>query len=512
MPKTPSDRLYHLIKSLSGSEKRYFKIFVHTDNDKDNKYLRLFDAIDAQPAFDDEALCLQVYQGEPIQSRKYSELKAYLYDMLVRSLQSYDEKQAVDNRLRNLLLGVKSLYKRALFDDCFKVLQKAEKLAENYEKLDAQMEALHWHKQIAYARADIAYLDRQLDLIAAREAECLDLIRNLTDYQTLFYRVWVAVRKNAQRAGSQDEVLHEVSSHPLLTGPDQALTHQSRIFYYRIKTVLSYSAKDYQNFYLLGGELIALMETKPHFLREDLSEYISALSNYAVSCGFLGRYREVNDCLEKLRRITPITLDDKLKIHRQYYTHKFRLCIETGDFDEGLRVVENHLNELEQLDKDLFERSSFYFQYFYIFFGAGNYNRALDYLNQWLNLPRSIERQDLQSLSRVLNLIIHYEMGNYLLLESLLRSTYRYLNKQEGLLEFEIKLIHFIRQAGKSVDKKETRKALLALKTDFQQLLQKPKEKAMLQMFDFEAWLDSHLEGRSFAQLVKEKYIDKTST
>lgn len=512
MPKTPSDRLYLLIKSLSGSEKRYFKLFVHTDNDKDNKYLRLFDAIDAQTVFDDDALCRQVYQGQSVQSRKYSELKAYLYDMIVKSLQSYDEKQAVDNRLRNLLLGVKSLYKRALFDDCLKVLQKAEKLAESYEKLDAQLEALHWYKQIAYARADIAYLDRELDAIAARERVCIDLLRNLADYQTLFYRVWIAVRKNAQRAGSQDETLNDVTTHPLLANPGQALTHQARIFYYRIKTVLSYSVKDYHNFYRLGGELIQLMESEPHFLREDLSEYISALSNYAVSCGFLGRYAEVNDCLEKLRHITPITLDDKLKIHRQYYTHKFRLCIETGDFDEGLRVVENHLAELQQLDKDLFERSSFYFQYFYIFFGAGNYDRALDYLNKWLNLPRSIERQDLQSLSRVLNLIIHFEMGNHLLLESLLRSTLRYLNKQEGLLEFEGKLIHFIRQTGKSIDKKDTRKALLELKLDFQRLLEKPKEKAMLQMFDFEAWLDSHLEGRSFAQIVKEKFIEKTST
>lgn len=509
MPKTPSDRLYHLVKSLSGSEKRYFKIFVHTYSEKDNKYLRLFDAIDAQEVFDDESLCHYVYQGKPVQSRKYSELKAYLYDLVVRSLQSYDEKQSIDNRLSNMLLGVKSLYKRALFDDCIKVLQKAEKLAENYEKFDALLEALHWYKQIAYARADIAYLDKQMKTLASREAGCIAFLQNLSDYQTLFYRVWVAVRKNAQRAGSQDAELREVIAHPLLAGPEQALTHQARIFYYRIKTVLSYSDKDYHSFYQLGGELIELMESQPHFLREDLSEYISALSNYAVSCGFLGRYDEVNGCLDKLRHINPITLDDKLKIHRQYYTHKFRLCIETGNFDEGLRVVDDHLSELEQLDKDLFERSSFYFQYFYIFFGAGNYDRALDYLNKWLNLPRSIERQDLQSLARVLNLIIHYEMGNLMLLESLLRSTQRYLNKREGLLEFEVKIIHFIRQASKAIDKKDSRKALQDLKADFQGLLQAPKERAMLQMFDFEAWIDSRLEGRSFAQLVMEKFNNR---
>ena len=92
MPKTPSSKLYNLVKSLSGSEKRYFKIFVNSQGSKDNKYLQLFDAIDVQEEFDDELLKALVYGEEPIQSRKYSELKAYLYELILRSLQSYDEK------------------------------------------------------------------------------------------------------------------------------------------------------------------------------------------------------------------------------------------------------------------------------------------------------------------------------------------------------------------------------------------------------------------------------------
>ena len=46
MPKTPSTKLFNLVKSLSGSEKRYFKIFVGKQGHKGNKYLLLFDAID----------------------------------------------------------------------------------------------------------------------------------------------------------------------------------------------------------------------------------------------------------------------------------------------------------------------------------------------------------------------------------------------------------------------------------------------------------------------------------
>ena len=56
MPKTPSIKLFHLIKSLTGSEKRYFKLFVKDTGGKTSKYIQLFEAIEKQETFDDEAL------------------------------------------------------------------------------------------------------------------------------------------------------------------------------------------------------------------------------------------------------------------------------------------------------------------------------------------------------------------------------------------------------------------------------------------------------------------------
>jgi len=86
-----------LIKSLSGSEKRYFKLYATGNrSDKSSKYLLLFDAIDLQETPDEEALKAIVYQGEEIKSRKYSELKSYLYDLILTALQGYDEKTSMN--------------------------------------------------------------------------------------------------------------------------------------------------------------------------------------------------------------------------------------------------------------------------------------------------------------------------------------------------------------------------------------------------------------------------------
>lgn len=505
MPKTSSDRLFRLIKSLSATEKRYFKVFIGATGNKGNKYGALFDAMDAQVQFDDDALRRQVYGREPMQSRKYSELKAYLYELVLKSLQAYDENTSIDYKLKGMLQSVRALHRRAHFDDCLQILTKAGKLAQEYEKFAALLEVLHWEKLVAYARGDIDGLDKRLEEIEAEEARCTERLQNLNAYQNLFYESWLSIRKNALRPNANDDI-PSLSGHLLLQDENNALSYQARVLYYRVRSIFSYAQKDYAGFYEMSRVLIGIMESKPPMLREDVSEYISALSNYSVSCGYLSDYEGVRECLKKLRSVQPNTRDDELKIHRQYYTNAFRLCIVTGEFKEGLQALEQHLEEVKLFDKEQFERSSFYFQYFYIYFGAGDFGKALDYLNQWLRLPRSVERQDLQSLARILNLIIHYEMDNFLLLDSLLRSTHRFLNQHKTMLLFEVSLIQFLRKAIKASQLKEIQEALVQLRQDFDTLSGNPSEKAMLQLFDFESWIESKLSGQAFSYIVQEKY------
>lgn len=503
MTKTPSSRLFVLIKSMSSSEKRYFKIV--SQEDSHSKYNKLFDAINRQKMFNDDALYRKVYGKDPADSRKYSELKAYLYDAILRALQQYEEQYSVDFQVKVLLQQVRVLYRRSLFDDCYYLLNRATRLARRYELFEPLLEILDWDKRIAYARADIDYFNEHLARIAAEEAHCLDLIANYKAYQQLFFQVLVQVRKNALTPNTGSAL----NDHPLLLSPEAAKSYRARVLYYRARSIVSYSLQQNDLFYTLSQELLALMEDRPTLLKEDVSEYISALSNFAVGCGRLGRYDEVRACLHKLYHVKPVTLDDELKIHRQYYAIYFRLCIESGAFDEGLRLLRQHLNEVERLDKDLFERSSFYFQYFYIYFGAQQYPQALEYLNHWLNLPKTVEREELQSLARILNLVIHYEMDNTLLLDSLLRSTYRFLNKRRKLLKFERRLIHYLRLITREYGRSSHRSLFESLKLELAELALQKTERAMLQLFDFDAWLTSKIEQRPFALIVREKFLQQ---
>ena len=513
MAKTPSSKLFHLIKSLSGSEKRYFKLFVTSKEKSNNKYGQLFDAIDVQPEFNDEELKKVIYGNEQVETRKYSELKAYLYDLILKSLQSYDEKSSVDYKLKNMLLGVRTLFKRSHFEDCKDILKKAKKLATEYEDFNALIEILDWEKKIAYTQTDIAFLDKELDRISEEEKKYLQQLKNISEYRSIFFKILVSLRKDVSRNKKKAIALKKIIDSPLFKNEELADSYKSKILFYRSMSLYHFSNADYEAFHRASSNLVSLMESNGKMMKEDVSEYISALNNHILSCGRMMKIDEMKKTLMKLKKVKPLTTDDELKIHRQYYLGKFRLCITSGEFEEGLEELKRHLKEVERFDEKQFLKNNFYFHYFNIYFGIGDLDNALLCINEWLMLPDSSDMNDLQSLARILNLIVNFEIGNMILLDSLVRSTERYLKSENRFSVLEKRIIGFVKSFRQPLSKKEKKAAFEKLRKDFKELSEN-QNIGVLGFFDFDAWIASKIENRKYADELKLKFkkmIDNTA-
>lgn len=514
MSKKPSLKLFKLIKSMTPSEKRYFKVYASNHrNIKSNKYFQLFDAIDSQKEYDDQALKEVIYKGEKLQSKKFPELKSYLFESILKSLQAFEEKTSIDSKIKNLLANVKVLYNRSHYEECKDYLAKAKKIAIKYEAFIDLLEILEWKKKIAYTTIDIPFLDKELKNIEAAEKNYLEQLQNISNYKYLFFEVYFLVKKEAfVRNEKKIPQLNEFKKHPLLQSISTAKSHRAKVLYYRIRSLYYSFVLKYKKFYTYSKDLIGLMETAPHFLTEDVSEYISAHSNWVLSCGLLQKYDECNEALEKLHKIKPLTYDDELKIQRQYYLFKLSMAKTTGEFEEGLKTIDEMQKVSKKYNLEFLEPSTIYFQYFYIHFGIGDYDSALEYLNKLIDIPKSdVNKQDLKSIARILNLFIHFELGNHMLLESLLRSTYRFLKGRQRLYEFEKEVIRFITKAEKIHTRKELDQLFKELRVQFKKLSAIPSEKAMLNYFDFDALLESKITNKSFAKIVSSK-IKKVKT
>jgi hypothetical protein len=505
MSKSPSDNLYRLIKSLSASEKRYFKVATKGTELKEPLYLALFDLMDGAIQFDDAVFQRKLYGKLPAaDSKKYTVLKAYLYELVLRSLQSYDDKNSVIYQINGLLQSVAVLFKRGLYGDCEPLLLKAERIATRYECFSYLLEIMDWRKQLAYTRADIDYLNKELQHIHQKEQDTLALQTDMLTSKQAFFNILLQVRRDAQAQKSAD-----IAPIDLVHAPQfDPQTHSVKAEIYRLRTrnLMYYAQQNPESFWRSGADLLEFIEAHPHFLKESLTEYIAALSNYILASGLVNDYAAVEATLLKLRNLTPNTLDDRMKIHRQYYSNRFALSVFSGAFEEGKVHIEQHKREIEELGIGKYESDTTLVQYFLIYFGCGAYDQALEYLNEWINQPRTVSRLDIQSVVRMLNLIIHYEQGNLFLLEYKLRGTERYLRsrKQEYILErLFIKLISdLIKTDQAAVRRKrceEAKKELLLIQDQ-------PIVRTILKTFDFDAWLECKINGSSFAAVVQDKF------
>src|SRR6476619_5587614 len=101
MPTKSQEPVFQLIKSLTRTEKRHFRLFTNRPGASENlKFLLLFDALDALETSDDAAVMAQVPSLKRVQ---LANLKANLYRQILASLRVYHAGQNPDIQLHEQL-------------------------------------------------------------------------------------------------------------------------------------------------------------------------------------------------------------------------------------------------------------------------------------------------------------------------------------------------------------------------------------------------------------------------
>jgi hypothetical protein len=79
-----------------------------------------------------------------------------------------------------------------------------------------------------------------------------------------------------------------------------------------------------------------------------------------------------------------------------------------------------------------------------LYFGSGDYATCIDYLRRIINDNVDL-RYDIQCYARLLHLLAHYELENFDIMDSLIKSVYRYMTKMETITVIEEEIFKFLR-------------------------------------------------------------------
>ena len=132
MTKPQKDNLFVLIRSLTKSEKRQFKLYIgRLGVNEDSKFLLLFKILEKLKVYDERAILKEGF----VKKQQLSNLKAHLYKQILISLRLNPSHQNLRIQLREQLDFATILYHKGLYKQSLKILDKAKSLAiSNQEK------------------------------------------------------------------------------------------------------------------------------------------------------------------------------------------------------------------------------------------------------------------------------------------------------------------------------------------------------------------------------------------
>ncbi|MEK6615572.1 MAG: hypothetical protein AABZ32_05610, partial [Bacteroidota bacterium] len=278
--------------------------------------------------------------------------------------------------------------------------------------------------------------------------------------------------------------------------------------FYAAHGVYFFMQNDYHNANTFYQKQVQLWEVNPHQITENPLRYFYTMSNIFGSNLYLKQYRECAGGIEKLRKLQVKSLNVRKYICFMTGEMNLALCIETGTFNKGIEWIQSREGGWDKKGSTIINKGEIlFFKYntAYLYFATENYHKANEYLNQILNEPVDV-RNDIQCFAQILSLLVHFEMGKQDLLEYRAKSVYRFLNKRNRLYKVENIILNFIRE---KLSKIHSDKALLksfeVLLTKMKAIANNPFERRAYDYFDFISWLESKIERRAFAEIVREK-------
>ncbi len=489
--KTSSSFLFDLVKTLTKSEKRYLKV-QSGSGEKD--YLQLLDALLAQKTFNEEKLITDNKGANFLKHLAVN--KRYLYELLLKSLTNFGKKK-LEDQISEKITATNVLIEKGLYLAAFRELKKGKKIAEAYEFYPQQIILCSIEKQLLTQRQFKMQEEQALQQIFETEVNCLKQLQNTNEYWYLFQKVaQFQIRYQKIQNPEQQKQAETLTQSPKFHNLSLATNFKSKFYFYQANATYQFMMGNVEKAYEINSQFLDMMEAAPHFLRLYGERYLATLNNMLIDSLIIGKY----DILEAGIHRLEMTLERpefksikniEARVFRQRYLLLINWSLSQQDFEKALEWIPKIEEGLAQFGNKIAKhnRITFYYLVAYLLFQNGKFDQALKWNNLLLNDPKENVVKEIFYFARILNLLLHFELNNYTLLESLLQSTPKYLKPRRAIYATEKALFRFLKKLLNCVDKKEKNKLIKDFKQEILVLFELPAEKRVFSYLDLRLWV-----------------------
>ncbi len=502
------DNLFILVKSLTKSEKRQFRLYVgRMGSNEDSKFLSLFQSLDKMNRYDESV----ILKKGIVTKQQLSNLKAHLYKQILISLRMNPVHKNIRIQIREQLDFATILYQKGLYKQSLKVLEKAKIMALKNEEKYSAYDIVELEKVI-----ESQYITRSLSNRAEALISEADLLRAQNNLATKLSNLSLQLYERLIKAGyaKSDDEFREITQffyEKLPKLDHEALGFREKLWYYKAHVWYSFLTQDFLSTYRYSSKWVEMFEEAPSMIALHPVFYLKG-NNYLMESLTLIKYpskfKEVLQQMMLRTSSSEFPKNDNLKAlnFQFYYSNKLNLHFLEGSFEEGSVIIPEVIKGIKEFSHqiDPHHIMMFYYKIACLYFGVEDYENCILYLDKIIGNKNLKMREDLLCFSRVLNIFAHYEAGFDYHLESHLRETYNFLIKMDDLHEVQKAMIRFVKGLG-DIYPHDLKAAFESLYLELKQYENDPYERRSFLYLDILSWLESKIKSVPIAQIIKNK-------
>lgn len=477
-----SDLLHQLIHSLTKTEKKYFKEFSSGQN-----YIKLFDAINDQEEYDEEKL-KKKFKGQAF-IKNFSVAKNYLFEAILRSLRNFNSGKLMDDVSYERLQNLKLLYEKGLVSAVEKQLPKLKAFCYEYEQFARLLELLTF--ELTFNNSQI----KSSEPVYKERLRILQVLTNITHLNQIYGELMTIATNSGHENEKLNDKIEKLMRHPILK--EESLCGEKDELYalWNVYFVYHYVTKNFAESYHAKRKQFELYRDNNIFLKTRPKTYLLMLGNLVSLAYNIPNVKEFEFAYsEMLKTHDAVQGFEGLKFEQRsaFGLLLFKLKKNYNELNKHVNYIEENIKK-HASDITLVREMDIYFNVAVAFFRNKNFGEALKWLNKVLNHERAEERQQVHRYARQLELLVHYELNNFELLDYKITNTQRYLAKKNLGDNFDKVLLNGFRSLIKTRDKNELKENFTAFQKAINNLPKSELKKINDEQFEYLSWVESKI-------------------
>lgn len=507
MAELQKDFLFVLVKSLTTSEKRQFKLYVNRLGiNVDAKFLLLFSELDKMKEYDESI----IVEKKISTKQQLSNLKAHLYKQILVSLRMNPSHQNYRIQLREQLDFANILYQKGLYKQALKILDKTKQTALELDEKSIASEIIDLEKVIESQFITRSIVGRADELIK-ESREISRQNRYTTKLSNLSLKLYSEMLTHGyvKNDADREEVLNLFNEEIKNIRFDK-LNFTEKLWYFKAHVWKNQLLQDYKYTLKYAYQWVDLFHKKPEMIYSHPVWYIKG-NTYLLKILFLyGNIDILEENFENFNKMVNaenFAQNENLQslIFLTHYNTLMNIHFVKGEFFTGTKLIPEIELKMERLRERIDDHHFMilYLKMAAMFFGSKMFEKSIAYSMRVIESKGNVQ-EDLLFHTRILILMAKHESGNDEDYDEFIASTLKFAKKMKKPEEFHFESIQFFKTLNNQVLDQQ-QKAFEAFDKKLEEFSHNEYYRRSLFYIDIHGWIKSKVRHVDVIEIIKQK-------